>query len=193
MVAKEETDRDTARSEGLETVYFALGCFWGAERIFKRIDGVSSTAVGYMGGSAPNPTYEEVCAQGTGHAETVRVVYDPEQVPLDILLEAFWENHDPTTPDRQGNDRGPQYRSAIFTTTPGQLDEAQTSRERYQRALTSAGFGDIVTQILPADQVGNGRFHLAEDYHQAYLDKHPDGYCAHGFCQVSYPAATQGA
>lgn len=178
--------------DGLEVVYFALGCFWGAERIFWRIGGVYSTAVGYMGGSTSNPLYEEVCTSRTGHAETVRIVYDPSQVTFDALLAAFWENHDPTTPNRQGNDRGSQYRSAIFPTTPDQLDEALVSRDRYQQALTSGGFGTIVTEILPADEAGDGRFHLAEEHHQAYLYKHPDGYCTHGFCQVSYRQAPPG-
>jgi len=172
--------------DGFEVAYFALGCFWGAERLFWALDGVYATAVGYMGGQAPNPTYEEVCASGTGHAETVRVVYDPAHIEFDALLAAFWENHDPTTPNRQGNDVGTQYRSAIFTTTPAQFERALASKDRYQRSLSSAGFGTISTQIMAADRTGDGRFFLAEDYHQAYLDKNPDGYCNHGFCQVSY-------
>ncbi len=173
--------------DGSEVAYFALGCFWGAERLFWSMDGVYSTAVGYMGGRTPNPTYEEVCGSRTGHAETVRVVYDPARIDFDALLAAFWENHDPTTPNRQGNDIGSQYRSAVFTTTPAQLEAALASKDRYQRALSSAGFGTISTQILSMDRAGDGRFYLAEDYHQAYLDKNPGGYCNHGFCQASYP------
>jgi peptide-methionine (S)-S-oxide reductase len=172
--------------DGFEVAYFALGCFWGAERLFWRMDGVHSTAVGYMGGLTPDPSYEEVCTSGTGHAETVRVVYDPTRVSFDALLATFWENHDPTTPNRQGNDVGSQYRSAVFTTTPAQLEEALKSKERYQRALSSAGFGTISTQILSIDRAGDGRFYLAEDYHQAYLHRNPGGYCNHGFCQASY-------
>jgi peptide-methionine (S)-S-oxide reductase len=177
--------------EGFEVAYFALGCFWGAERLFWRQDGVYSTAVGYMGGRTPNPTYEEVCTSRTGHAETVRVVFDPNLITYDALLATFWENHDPTTPNRQGNDIGSQYRSAIFTTTPTQLDEALASKERYQQSLSSAGYGTVSTQILPANQAGDGHFYLAEDYHQAYLRKHPNGYCNHGFCQVAYTQAAE--
>src|SRR3990170_4985031 len=125
--------------DGHEVISFAMGCFWGAERIFWQIPGVYSTAAGYQGGYTPNPTYEETCTARTGHAETVQVVCDPAQVDLDVLFKAFWENHDPTTPNRQGNDIGTQYRSAIFTTTDAQLEAARSSRERYQKALTADG------------------------------------------------------
>jgi peptide-methionine (S)-S-oxide reductase len=172
--------------DGLEVLYVAMGCFWGAERIFWRIPGVHSTAAGYMGGWTPNPTYEETCTARTGHAEAVQVVYDPAEVDVEILLKAFWEDHDPTTPNRQGNDVGTQYRSAIYTTTPAQLAAARASAERYQAALTAAGEGTITTEILPREQAGDGVFYFAEAYHQQYLHKNPGGYCNHGFCQVGY-------
>ena len=172
--------------DGHEVLYVAMGCFWGAERIFWQIDGVHSTAVGYMGGWTENPTYEETCTARTGHTETVQVVYDPAQVDVEDLLKAFWENHDPTTPNRQGTDVGTQYRSAIYTTTPAQMKAAETSAERYQAALSDAGYGEISTEILPAEEAGDGVFYYAEDYHQGYLHKNPMGYCNHGFCQVSY-------
>jgi peptide-methionine (S)-S-oxide reductase len=172
--------------EGLEVVYFAMGCFWGAERLFWQTDGVFSTAVGYMGGWTPNPTYEETCTSLTGHAETVQVVFDPSKVSIETLLAIFWENHDPTTPNRQGGDVGTQYRSAIFTTTEAQYMEAVMSRAHYQDKLTSKGFGVITTQVSRADEAGDGIFYYAEDYHQGYLVKNPGGYCNHGFCQVAY-------
>jgi peptide-methionine (S)-S-oxide reductase len=178
--------------EGLETVYVAMGCFWGAERIFWKLPGVYVTAVGYMGGWTKNPTYEETCTSRTGHTETVMVVYDPEKVGFDQLMKAFWENHDPTTPNRQGNDVGTQYRSAIFTTTDAQLAAARASRDRYQAALTDAGYREITTQIAPADEAGDSTFYYAEDYHQGYLQKHPGGYCNHGFCQIGYDLAAHG-
>jgi peptide-methionine (S)-S-oxide reductase len=178
--------------EGTETIYFGMGCFWGAERIFWQIPGVHTTAVGYMGGWTPNPSYEETCTALTGHTETVMVVFDPARVPLEMLLKAFWENHDPTTPNRQGNDVGTQYRSAVFATTDAQLATVESSRERYQRALTDAGFGEISTQVDPADRAGDGVFYYAEDYHQGYLHKHPGGYCNHGFCQVGYDLGAHG-
>ena len=173
---------------GHEVLYVAMGCFWGAERIFWQLPGVHSTAVGYMGGWTRNPTYEETCTARTGHTEAVQVVYDPSAVDLEVLLKAFWENHDPTTPNRQGNDVGTQYRSAIYTTTPGQLAAVRSSADRYQRALREAGFGEISTEIRPAEEAGDGVFYYAEDYHQGYLHKQPMGYCNHGFCQVGYPA-----
>jgi peptide-methionine (S)-S-oxide reductase len=178
--------------EGTETVYVAMGCFWGAERIFWKIPGVYVTAVGYMGGWTRNPTYEETCTARTGHTETVMVVYDPAKVDFDQLMKAFWENHDPTTLNRQGNDTGTQYRSAIFTTTNDQLAAANDSRDRYQAALAGAGYGDITTQIEPATEAGDGTFYYAEDYHQGYLHKHPGGYCNHGFCQIGYDLAAHG-
>ncbi len=172
--------------DGLETIYVAMGCFWGAERIFWQQPGVYATAVGYMGGWTRNPTYPETCTAKTGHTETVMVVFDPAQVTVTELMQLFWENHDPTTANRQGNDIGTQYRSAVFTTTPEQLDAVAASRERYQRALDAGGFGAITTQIAPAEQAGDGVFYYAEDEHQAYLHKHPGGYCNHGFCQVAF-------
>ena len=171
---------------GLEVMYFAMGCFWGSERIFWQIPGVYVTAVGYMGGWTPNPTYVETCTAQTGHTETVQVVYDPSLVSVETLLAAFWENHDATTPNRQGGDIGTQYRSAIFASTPEQLAEALASREKYQAKLSDGGFGVISTQILPVAGAGDGIFYYAEDYHQGYLFKNPAGYCNHGFCQVSY-------
>ena len=171
---------------GLEVMYFAMGCFWGSERIFWQIPGVYVTAVGYMGGWTPNPTYVETCTAQTGHTETVQVVYDPSLVSVETLLTAFWENHDATTPNRQGGDIGTQYRSAIFASTPEQLAEALASREKYQAKLSDGGFGVISTQILPVSGAGDGIFYYAEDYHQGYLYKNPAGYCNHGFCQVSY-------
>jgi peptide-methionine (S)-S-oxide reductase len=178
--------------EGFETVYVAMGCFWGAERIFWQIPGVYTTAAGYMGGWTKHPTYEETCTAQTGHAEAVMVVFDPAVVSFDRLMKAFWENHDPTTPNRQGNDVGTQYRSAIFTTTDAQLAAAKASRDRYQAALSGAGYGTISTQIASADEAGDGHFYYAEDYHQGYLHKHPGGYCNHGFCQIGYDLEAHG-
>ncbi|MCB2412520.1 peptide-methionine (S)-S-oxide reductase MsrA [Demequina sp. TTPB684] len=172
--------------EGMEVLYVGMGCFWGAERIFWQLDGVYSTAAGYMGGWTKNPTYQETCTSLTGHTEAVQVVYDPAKVSIETLLAAFWENHDPTTPNRQGGDVGTQYRSAIFTTTPEQLKAAEESRATYQERLASKGFGAISTQIASTADAGDGEFYYAEDYHQQYLYKNPGGYCNHGFCQVSY-------
>jgi len=172
--------------EGHQVIYFAMGCFWGAERIFWEVPGVHSTSVGYMGGWTTNPTYEETCTARTGHAESAQVVYDPSTVSLDSLFAAFWENHDPTTLYRQGNDVGTQYRSAIFATTPEQLTAAKASMDRYQALLKDQGFGPITTQVVMADDAGDGHYYYAEDYHQAYLHHHPSGYCNHGFCQVNY-------
>ena len=165
----------------MEVAYFGMGCFWGAEQIFWQIPGVYTTAAGYAGGYTPNPTYEEVCTTRTGHTEAVIVVYDPEQVSYERLLKDFWEQHDPTQYMGQGNDRGTQYRSAIYTTSDEQADVAKRSRDRYQAMLTEKGFGEITTEITEA-----GEFYYAEDYHQQYLAKNPGGYCNHGFCQVSY-------
>ena len=176
--------------EGHQVLYVAMGCFWGAERIFWQIPGVHTTAVGYMGGWTENPTYEETCTARTGHTESVLVVYDPAVVDVPTLMAAFWENHDPTTPNRQGNDIGTQYRSAVFTTTDEQLAAVQASADMYQRALTAGGHGTISTQICDASAAGDGVFYYAEDYHQGYLHKNPRGYCNHGFCQVAYPVAT---
>ncbi|MGF1661307.1 MAG: peptide-methionine (S)-S-oxide reductase MsrA [Kineosporiaceae bacterium] len=176
--------------DGLEVAYLAAGCFWGLERIMWKLPGVWTTAVGYQGGYTPNPTYEEVCTARTGHTEAVLVVFDPARVSYETLLKEFWENHDPTTPNRQGNDVGTQYRSAIYPSTPEQAAVAEASRRRYQQLLTERGYGQISTEIRPADQAG--RFFYAEDYHQQYLQKNPFGYCNHGFCQVSYEPAGGG-
>lgn len=173
-------------SQGYQVLYVGMGCFWGAERIFWRLPGVHSTAVGYMGGWTLHPTYVEVCTAMTGHAEVVQVVFDPAATSLEVLLGAFWENHDPTTANRQGGDIGTQYRSALFLTDEEQLSAARDSRQRYQAALTQGGHGQITTEIVAASAAGDGVFYYAEDYHQGYLEKNPDGYCNHGFCQVSY-------
>ncbi len=177
---------------GIETIHVAMGCFWGAERIFWQLPGVYTTAVGYMGGWTENPTYEETCTARTGHTESVLVAYDPGQVSVDRLMKAFWENHDPTTSNRQGNDVGTQYRSAVFATSAAQLAQVESSRERYQAALAAAGYGEISTQIALADEAGDGVFYYAEDYHQGYLHKHPGGYCNHGFCQIGYDLEAHG-
>ncbi|MER7815012.1 peptide-methionine (S)-S-oxide reductase MsrA [Streptomyces sp. NPDC096153] len=170
--------------EGLAVADFGLGCFWGAERVFWRTEGVWTTLVGYQGGYTPNPTYEEVCSGLTGHTEAVRVVYDPSVVTYEQLLKVFWEAHDPTQGFRQGNDVGTQYRSAVHTHTPAQAEAAEASRAAYQKVLTGAGHGTITTEILPAE----GRtFYPAEDYHQQYLDKNPAGYCGIGGTGVSCP------
>ncbi|WP_327011555.1 peptide-methionine (S)-S-oxide reductase MsrA [Dactylosporangium sp. NBC_01737] len=162
---------------GLEVAYFGMGCFWGAERIFWRLPGVYSTAVGYQGGFTANPTYEETCSGKTGHTEAVQVVYDPSKVSYEALLKAFWENHDPTQGMAQGNDVGTQYRSAIYTTSPAQAATAAASREAFAPVVRAAGKGEITTEIAPA-----GPFYYAEDYHQQYLSdvKNPYGYCNHG-------------
>ncbi len=155
-----------------------MGCFWGAERMYWSAPGVLSTAVGYMGGTTLNPTYREVCTGRSGHAEAAQIVYDPSVVSPEHLLKIFWENHDPTTANRQGNDLGTQYRSAIFWTTGAQERAAHTTREAFQEVLTEHGYGAITTQIEPADSVGE--FYYAEAEHQQYLHKHPGGYCNHG-------------
>ncbi len=157
---------------GLREAVFGLGCFWGAERLFWQLPGVYSTAVGYAGGSTPNPTYEEVCTGLTGHAEAVRVIYDPEEIDYEDLLKAFWESHDPTQGMRQQNDIGTQYRSVIYVTDAEQRQVAEESKRAYQARLTAAGKGDITTEVVDAPQ-----FFYAEDYHQQYLAKNPDGYC----------------
>jgi len=176
--------------DGHEVAYLAAGCFWGLERIYWKLPGVWTTAVGYMGGFTPHPTYEETCTARTGHAEAVLVVFDPAVVGYETLLKQFWENHDPTTLNRQGNDVGTQYRSAIYPSTPQQARLATASAERYQAALTAKGFGRISTEIRPA--VDAGTFYYAEDYHQQYLHKNPFGYCNHGFCQVAYTPEQHG-
>ena len=167
---------------GLAQVQFGLGCFWGAERKFWNLPGVHTTAVGYSGGYTPHPTYEEVCSGQTGHAETVLVVYDPAQIGIDALLKVFCESHDPTQGMRQGNDLGTQYRSAIYSTTAEQHDAALASRDAYAARLRERGYGDITTEIAAA-----GPFYYAEDYHQQYLAKNPDGYCGLGGTGVACP------
>lgn len=157
---------------GAEVAYFALGCYWGEERMFWETRGVLNTAVGFMGGFTPNPTYEESCTGQTGHTETVQVVFDPSQVSYDDLLQLFWENHDPTQLNRQGNDLGTQYRSAIFPVDEAQRVAAEKSLEAFQRRLEESGYGQIATEITP-DQ----RFYYAEREHQQYLHKNPNGYC----------------
>ncbi|MET3927147.1 peptide-methionine (S)-S-oxide reductase MsrA [Devosia sp. 2618] len=167
---------------GAETIYLGLGCFWGAERLFWQLPGVIVTAVGYQGGSTPNPTYEEVCSGQTGHTEAVKIVYDPSQISLETLLKTFWEEHNPTEGMRQGNDVGTQYRSAIYTTTPEQAAVVEKSRAAYQEALSRKGLGRITTDIAPASE-----FFYAETYHQQYLAKNPNGYCGLQGTGVSCP------
>jgi peptide-methionine (S)-S-oxide reductase len=166
-----------------ERAIFAMGCFWGAERVFWQIDGVFTTAVGYCGGFTPNPTYEEVCTGRTAHAESVLCVFRPSRVSYEQLLSAFFEGHDPTQGMRQGNDVGTQYRSAIYFAGDAQRVTAEASRDRYQAALREAGHGEITTEIAPL-----GAFYYAEDYHQQYLAKNPSGYCGLGGTGVSCPA-----
>ena len=170
--------------DGIETALFGMGCFWGAERLFWETDGVFSTAVGYAGGYTPNPTYEEVCSGMTGHNEVVLVAFDPEQVGYGLLLQRFWEGHDPTQGMRQGNDRGTQYRSGIYCADADQQAQAEASRDRYQQALDARGFGAITTEILPLPP-----FYYAEDYHQQYLAKNPNGYCGLGGTGVALAGA----
>jgi peptide-methionine (S)-S-oxide reductase len=170
---------------GLEQAVFGLGCFWGAERLFWQAPGVWVTAVGYAGGTTPNPTYEEVCSGRTGHAEVVLVVFDPKATSYETLLRMFWEGHDPTQGMRQGNDVGTQYRSAIYAFSDRQRQAAEASRDAYQKRLDAAGFGRITTEIAAATA-----FYFAEDYHQQYLAKNPHGYCGLGGTGVSCPLPT---
>ena len=167
---------------GLELAMFGMGCFWGAERKFWQRDGVFVTAVGYAGGSTPNPTYQEVCSGLTGHNEVVRVVFDPQAVSYGELLQVFWENHNPTQGMRQGNDVGTQYRSGIYTYSEEQHQLAEASRDAYQAVLSKAGYGKITTEILTAPE-----FYYAEEYHQQYLAKNPNGYCGLGGTNVACP------
>ena len=173
---------------GKELAMFAMGCFWGAERKFWELPGVYSTAVGYAGGYTPNPTYREVCSGMTGHAEVVRVAFDPKVVSYEKLLKVFWENHDPTQGMRQGNDVGTQYRSAIYSYNEAQRKAAEASRDEYQRVLRNADFGSITTELREAPE-----FYYAEDYHQQYLVKNPDGYCGLGGTGVSCPTGIASA
>jgi peptide-methionine (S)-S-oxide reductase len=168
--------------DGLGRALFGMGCFWGAEKKFWQQPGVYSTAVGYAGGPTPNPTYREVCTGMTGHNEVVLVVFDPKVVSYDALLKVFWENHDPTQGMRQGNDVGTQYRSGIYYVDEAQKRAAEASRDGFQKQLTAAGYGAITTEIQPAPE-----FYYAEDYHQQYLAKNPDGYCGLGGTGVSCP------
>ncbi|GGL66799.1 peptide-methionine (S)-S-oxide reductase MsrA [Wenxinia marina] len=171
--------------DGMEVAVFGMGCFWGVERMFWKLPGVHLTLVGYAAGYTPNPTYQEVCTGRTGHNEVVRVVYDPAIVSYDELLKVFWEGHDPTQGMRQGNDRGTQYRSGIYWTTEMQRDAAEASKAVYQQALDRAGRGRITTEIVEA-----GPFYWAEDYHQQYLAKNPNGYCGIGGTGVTCPIGT---
>jgi peptide-methionine (S)-S-oxide reductase len=170
--------------DGMQRALFALGCFWGAEKTFWELPGVYSTAVGYAGGHAPNPSYRQVCSGQTGHAETVLVVFDPKQIDYEDLLRTFWESHDPTQGMRQGNDVGSQYRSAIFTLNEEQRLAAEDSRRIFQKALTAAHRGTITTEIREAPP-----FFYAEDYHQQYLAKNPGGYCPDHSCGVTFKSA----
>lgn len=168
--------------DGAQPIYLGLGCFWGAERLFWQLDGVWTTAVGYMGGLTENPTYEEVCSGQTGHTEAVLVVYQPAVISLEQILSVFWQAHDPTQGNRQGNDIGTQYRSAIYAPDEASLELARQSAKAYGQALSQAGYGPITTEITSADQ-----FFYAEDYHQQYLHKVPNGYCGLAGCNVRYP------
>jgi peptide-methionine (S)-S-oxide reductase len=174
--------------EGVETAIFGMGCFWGAERGFWQAPGVYTTAAGYAAGFTPNPTYEEVCSGRTGHNEVVLVAYRPEEISYDELLRIFWEGHDPTQGMRQGNDVGTQYRSGIYTTSDAQRQAAEASRERFQERLGAAGYGEITTEIADAPE-----FFYAEDYHQQYLAKNPNGYCGLGGTGVSCPVGLPSA
>lgn len=165
-----------------EEAFFALGCFWGAERVFWKMKGVVSTAVGYIAGQQEKPTYYEVCSGATGHTEAVRVIFRPSVIAFEELLKIFWQAHDPTQGNRQGNDRGTQYRSGIYTKTDDQYQTAQDSLKKYEGALRKNGKGPITTELKPADT-----FWYAEEYHQQYLDKNPNGYCGLGGCNVPFP------
>jgi peptide-methionine (S)-S-oxide reductase len=173
---------------GTQEAVFGMGCFWGAEKGFWTIPGVVSTSVGYAGGTTPNPTYREVCSGRTGHTEVVRVVFDPTRVRYEELLRAFWEGHDPTQGMRQGNDVGTQYRSAIYTYGDDQQRAAEASRDAYEKVLRTAGYDAITTEIAPAPP-----YYFAEEYHQQYLAKNPDGYCGHGGTGVACPIGVAAA
>jgi|SRR5690606_18765455 peptide-methionine (S)-S-oxide reductase len=171
--------------EGMEEAMFGMGCFWGVERKFWQVPGVWLTMAGYSAGLTPNPTYKETCTGQTGHNEVVRVIYDPSVVSYEDLLKVFWENHDPTQGNRQGNDVGTQYRSGIYTFSAAQAAAAERTRDAYAERLKAAGYGPVTTEILPA-----GPFYFAEDYHQQYLAKNPGGYCGIGGTGVSCTAGT---
>ena len=169
-----------------QTAYFATGCFWGAERRFWNLAGVTQTSVGYMGGNKPDPTYKEVCSGTTNHAEIVEIIFNSQVISYQRLLAEFWVMHDPTSLNQQGGDIGTQYRSTIFTTTPDQMQQALASKEIYQNELTKNGMDKIVTEILPASGI---TYWLAEDYHQRYLEKNPNGYDCHSSTGVAFPTA----
>ncbi len=171
--------------EGAEVAVFGMGCFWGVERMFWKLDGVISTSVGYAGGPTPNPTYEEVCSGRTGHNEVVRVVYDPKRIGYEDLLRTFWEGHDPTQGMRQGNDRGTQYRSGIYVADEAQRAAAERTMAAFQPRLSKAGYGAITTEIVDAPA-----YYFAEGYHQQYLAKNPAGYCGIGGTGVTCPIGT---
>jgi peptide-methionine (S)-S-oxide reductase len=173
--------------DGFKLAMFGMGCFWGTEKFMWQVPGVYSSFVGYSGGHTPNPTYEEVCSGMTGHNEVAVIVYDPAQCSYDDLLKVFWENHDPTQYMGQGNDIGTQYRSELYCYDDEQQQAAERSRDRYQRALTAARYGEITTTIVRA-----GTFYYAEPFHQQYLHQYPGGYCNHGFCQVGYEGERAG-
>ena len=168
--------------DGLQTAVVGMGCFWGAERVFWQLDGVYTTAVGYAGGYTPNPTYEETCTGKTGHTEAVLVVFDPAKITYEEVLKSFWEGHDPTQANRQGNDVGTQYRSAVYTTSPEQVAAVEATKAAFGERLKDKGYGEITTEIAPL-----GEFYYAEDYHQQYLAKVPNGYCGLGGTGVSCP------
>ena len=170
-----------------QTAYFATGCFWGAERRFWQLTGVTSTSVGYMGGTKSNPTYKEVCSGTTNHAEIVEVIFDPTTISFKRLLAEFWVMHDPTSLNQQGGDIGTQYRSAIYATTPEQLEIALSSKSIYQKALTENGLGQVVTEIISGTGI---TYWIAEEYHQRYLEKNPNGYDCHSSTGIAYPLVT---
>jgi len=182
------TPRQPPFPAGMEQIVVGMGCFWGAERVFWKADGVYTTAVGYAGGYTPNPTYEEVCSGRTGHTEAVLVVFDPAVISLESVVRLFWEGHDPTQGNRQGNDVGTQYRSAIYWTGDSQREAAEASRDMFQAELAKAGYGTISTEIAEA-----GPFYYAEDYHQQYLAKNPNGYCGLGGTGVACPVGLKTA
>ena len=186
------TDMQPPFPDDTETLVVAMGCYWGAERLYWQQEGVHTTAVGFAAGWTPNPTYRESCTGQTGSTEAVLVVYRPDEVGIEQLLKIFWENHDPTQVNRQGNDVGTQYRSGIYWTTEEQREAILASRDRYQQALDEAGYGEIATELAPLAEAGDGEFYYAEEEHQQYLHKHPNGYCNHGFCQVAYDPEAHG-
>lgn len=196
--AREEANVAPSASEtavparSLREVVVGMGCYWGAERLFWSVDGVLGTSVGFAGGYTPNPTYREVCTGRTGHAEVVRVVFDPERVTLEQLLAVMFENHDPTQGDRQGNDIGTQYRSVVYVSDDAQLATAQAAVQAWQPRFSQAGYGEITTEVALLREVGDGRYYLAEEEHQQYLHKNPGGYCNHGPNGVSCPTGVLG-